>query len=46
MVNWTELQEVAASALLTLRTEITSSWFYLQIGIILCAAGLAHLASK
>ena len=38
-----EIYEFTQTALRSVGAEITSPWFYFQIGLILAAAGMAHL---
>lgn len=45
MPEFAELYELIQTALRSVGAEITSPWFYFQIGMILIGGGIAHLAS-
>lgn len=43
MVEIKEIYAAVQAGLLSVGAEITSSWFYFQVGLIVAAAGLAHM---
>ena len=43
-MEWDDIHETLISAARSVGAEITSPWFYTQLGIILAAAGLALAA--
>ena len=45
-MEWNELQDTLRTAVLSAASQITSPWFYMQIGIILIAAGLSLAAAN
>ena len=45
-MEWNELQDTLHTAVLSAASQITSPWFYMQIGIILIAAGLSLAAAN
>ena len=42
MIEIKEIYAAVQAGLLSVGAEITSSWFYFQVGLIVAAAGLAH----
>ena len=45
-MNWGELNELIHAAMRSVGAEITSPWFYLQVGLIIAGAGLAFAAGS
>jgi small-conductance mechanosensitive channel len=45
-MEWNEVEETLRSGITAFAAQITSPWFYMQIGVVLVAAGLSLAASR